>query len=185
MAIIEDAAWPHVSQTVVCDTWARAPSGVRRGVSYPVSDSMFCIRRANEHGTENHSDKSAAVGPSSNPHGFMPRRPAPRRPAIAHARVRAAELAAWRAKTAAAPEPGAQGRGKTSVGKMFDKYRYREGFSSAGRRARPSLSTGDTLLRIALPAAGSCADLRHSARTLKRRRRRRRGAVLLGTSTLF
>ena len=36
----------HVSQTVVCDTRARTPSGARRRVSYPVSDSMSCRRRA-------------------------------------------------------------------------------------------------------------------------------------------
>ena len=35
-----------VSQTAVCDTRARAPSGQRRRVSYPMSDSMSCIRRA-------------------------------------------------------------------------------------------------------------------------------------------
>ena len=28
-------------------------------MSYPVSDSMSCIRRAKEHGTENRSDKPA------------------------------------------------------------------------------------------------------------------------------
>ena len=42
-----------------------APSGERRRVSYPVSDSMSCIRRANENGSENRSDKPAAVGPVS------------------------------------------------------------------------------------------------------------------------
>ena len=36
----------HVSQTAVCDTPARTPSGARRRVSYPVSDSMSCKRRA-------------------------------------------------------------------------------------------------------------------------------------------
>ena len=36
----------HVSQTARCDTRARAPSGTRRRVSYPVSHSMSCIRRA-------------------------------------------------------------------------------------------------------------------------------------------
>ena len=36
----------HVSQTVVCDTPARTPSNQRRRVSYPVSDSMSCRRRA-------------------------------------------------------------------------------------------------------------------------------------------
>ena len=36
----------HVSQTAVCDTRARAPSSSRRRVSYPVSDSMSCRRRA-------------------------------------------------------------------------------------------------------------------------------------------
>ena len=36
------------------DAQARTPSGARRRVSYPVSDSMSCIRRANEHGTEKH-----------------------------------------------------------------------------------------------------------------------------------
>ena len=35
-----------VSQTVVCDTRARAPSGARRRVSYPVSDSLSCRRQA-------------------------------------------------------------------------------------------------------------------------------------------
>ena len=37
---------PPVSQTAVCDTRAKTPSGTRRRVSYPVSDSMSCIRRA-------------------------------------------------------------------------------------------------------------------------------------------
>ena len=32
---------------------AKTPSGTRRRVSYPVSDSISCIRRANAHGTEN------------------------------------------------------------------------------------------------------------------------------------
>ena len=36
----------HVSQTVVCDTRARAPSGACRRVSYPVSHSMPYRRRA-------------------------------------------------------------------------------------------------------------------------------------------
>ena len=36
----------HVSQTAVCDRPARAPSDQRRRVSYPVSDSMSCRRRA-------------------------------------------------------------------------------------------------------------------------------------------
>ena len=36
----------HVSQTAVCDTRAKTPSGARRRVSYPVSDSMSCIRQA-------------------------------------------------------------------------------------------------------------------------------------------
>ena len=35
-----------VSQTAVCDTRAKTPSSTRRRVSYPVSDSMSCIRRA-------------------------------------------------------------------------------------------------------------------------------------------
>ena len=35
----------HVSQTAVCDTPSRTPSGARRRVSYPVSDSTSCIRR--------------------------------------------------------------------------------------------------------------------------------------------
>ena len=37
---------PRVSQTAVCDTPSRAPSGTRRRVSYPVSDSMSCRRLA-------------------------------------------------------------------------------------------------------------------------------------------
>ena len=49
----------RVSQTVVCDRRARTPSGPRRRVSYPVSDSMSCRRRANEHGTETRADKPA------------------------------------------------------------------------------------------------------------------------------
>ena len=36
----------HVSQTAVCDTQVKTPFGTRRRVSYPVSDSMSCIRRA-------------------------------------------------------------------------------------------------------------------------------------------
>ena len=35
-----------VSQTAVCDTPARTPPGTRRRVSYPMSDSMSCRRRA-------------------------------------------------------------------------------------------------------------------------------------------
>ena len=35
---------PHVSQTAVCDRRVRAPSGERRRVSYPMSDSIYCIR---------------------------------------------------------------------------------------------------------------------------------------------
>ena len=53
----------HVSQTAVCDTPEKAPPGARRRVSYPVSDSMFCRRRANEHGTENRADTPAAGRP--------------------------------------------------------------------------------------------------------------------------
>ena len=41
-----DVADPPVSQTVVWDMRARAPSDARRRVSYPVSDSMSCRRRA-------------------------------------------------------------------------------------------------------------------------------------------
>ena len=37
---------PPVSQTAVCDMRTRAPSSTRRRVSYPVSDSMSCRRRA-------------------------------------------------------------------------------------------------------------------------------------------
>ena len=37
---------------------ARAPSSTRRRVSYPVSDSMSCIRRAKAHGSETRSDKA-------------------------------------------------------------------------------------------------------------------------------
>ena len=36
----------HVSQTAVCDTRAKAPAGEHLSVSYPMSDSMSCIRRA-------------------------------------------------------------------------------------------------------------------------------------------
>ena len=41
-----DTGYRHqpVSQTAVCDTRARTPSDERRRVSYPVSDSMSCIR---------------------------------------------------------------------------------------------------------------------------------------------
>ena len=42
----------QVSQTAVCDTRARTPSGPRRRVSYPVSDSMSCRCRAKQHGAE-------------------------------------------------------------------------------------------------------------------------------------
>ena len=42
---------------------AMAPSCKRLRVSYTVSDSMSCIRRAKENGSENLSDKRAAVGP--------------------------------------------------------------------------------------------------------------------------
>ena len=49
----------HVSQTVVCDTRARAPSGQRHRVSYPVSDSMSCIRREKQHGSETRADTPA------------------------------------------------------------------------------------------------------------------------------
>ena len=38
-----------------------APSCQRLGVSYAVSDSMSCIRRARENGSENRSNKSAAA----------------------------------------------------------------------------------------------------------------------------
>ena len=41
-----DIADQHVSQTAVCDTRAKTPSSTRRRVSYPMSDSMSCIRRA-------------------------------------------------------------------------------------------------------------------------------------------
>ena len=37
---------PGAKALSVCDTRARAPSGTRRRVSYPVSDSMSCRRRA-------------------------------------------------------------------------------------------------------------------------------------------
>ena len=46
----------YVSQTAVCDRRARTPSGTRRRVSYPVSYSMSCRRRANADGSENHAD---------------------------------------------------------------------------------------------------------------------------------
>ena len=36
----------YVSQTAVCDTPSRAPPGARRRVSYSVSDSLSCKRRA-------------------------------------------------------------------------------------------------------------------------------------------
>ena len=51
----------HVSQTAVCDIRAKAPSGARRRVSYPVSDSMSCRRRANEHGSETRADTPALI----------------------------------------------------------------------------------------------------------------------------
>ena len=35
----------------------RTPSGPRRRVSYPMSDSMSCIRRAKQHGSETRADK--------------------------------------------------------------------------------------------------------------------------------
>ena len=106
------------------------------------------VRRVLTLGTENRSDKSAAVGPSSNPHGFMPRRPAPRHPAIAHSRVSAAELAAWRAKAAVAPEPGAQERDKTSVVKITDNYHQR-----VHRRERPAgvAASGEAAAEQAVP----------------------------------
>ena len=48
--LLRDAgvATQHVSQTVVCDMRAMTPSGARRRVSYPMSDSLSCRRRANE-----------------------------------------------------------------------------------------------------------------------------------------
>ena len=58
-----DSALARLSQTAVCDTRARTPSSTRRRVSYPVSDSLCCRRRANEHGPETRADKPAAVGP--------------------------------------------------------------------------------------------------------------------------
>ena len=48
---------PHVSQTFVCDTWAMTPSCQRVRVSYPMSDSMSCIRRAKENASEIRSEK--------------------------------------------------------------------------------------------------------------------------------
>ena len=47
---------PHVSQTLVWDMWALAPSCQRPRVSYPMSDSISCIRRTKENGPENRSD---------------------------------------------------------------------------------------------------------------------------------
>ena len=46
--IIKDESSGRVSQTAVCDRRAMAPSGKHLRVSYPVSDSMSCIRRAKE-----------------------------------------------------------------------------------------------------------------------------------------
>ena len=43
--------------------WALAPSCQRPRVSYPMSDSISCIRRAKENGSENRSEKPAEVGP--------------------------------------------------------------------------------------------------------------------------
>ena len=40
-----------------------APSCERISASYPMSDSMSCIRRAKENGSENRSGKPAEIGP--------------------------------------------------------------------------------------------------------------------------
>ena len=62
-SIVAPVADQHVSQTAVCDRRARTPSGARRCVSYPVSNSLSCIRRAKQHGSESRADKPAEVGP--------------------------------------------------------------------------------------------------------------------------
>ena len=51
----------HPDRPVVCDIRARAPSGARIRVSYPVSDSMSCIRRAKQHGSETRRDLDVAA----------------------------------------------------------------------------------------------------------------------------
>ena len=62
-SIVAPVADQHVSQTVVCDRRARAPSGARHRVSYPVSDSMSCIHRACQHGSETHADTPSSGRP--------------------------------------------------------------------------------------------------------------------------
>ena len=47
----------------VYDTPTKTPPGTPSRVSYPVSDSMSCIRRAKAHGTETRADTPAEVGP--------------------------------------------------------------------------------------------------------------------------
>ena len=55
---------PHVSQTFVYDMRTMVPPCGRVRVSYPVSDSMYCIRRAKENGSTNRSDKAGSGRPS-------------------------------------------------------------------------------------------------------------------------
>ena len=63
---------PQVSETVVWDMRARAPSGERRRVSYPVSDSMPCIRRAKELVTTCVSNPQCLDGSSYEPEATKP-----------------------------------------------------------------------------------------------------------------
>ena len=63
-----DVADPQVSHTAVCDRRARTPSGARRRVACPVSDSMSCRRRAKQHGSENRADKPGCAA-ASHVHG--------------------------------------------------------------------------------------------------------------------
>ena len=61
-SIVAPVADQHVSQTAVCDTREMAPSDEPSGVSYPVSDSMSCRRRAKQHGSETRSEAGAWDG---------------------------------------------------------------------------------------------------------------------------
>ena len=51
-----------VSQTAVCDRRARAPSDQRRRVSYPVSDSVSCIRPVQDMARRTSSTMSPRIG---------------------------------------------------------------------------------------------------------------------------
>ena len=72
--------WTFHTVWAVCDTRTRTPSGQRRRVSYPVSDSMSCRRLAKQHGSETRADQPAAGGhvfPSAS-RPALPRRQADR-----------------------------------------------------------------------------------------------------------